>query len=84
VDHVPSTERDDRLGEVLASCLEATEDGRPLDCPTLLARYPEFAVELERFFALHVHANVKAHNGQVLSQGMRPEFRGGSFLPRRG
>jgi hypothetical protein len=35
-------------------------------------------------FARHLHANVNAHNGQVASQGMRPEFRGGSFLPRRG
>jgi hypothetical protein len=35
-------------------------------------------------FARHVHANVNSHNGQVASQGMRPELRGGSFLPRRG
>ena len=47
----------DRLGDALAACLEAAEKGETLDRPALLARYPEFALEVERFFAQHAHMN---------------------------
>jgi serine/threonine protein kinase/Tfp pilus assembly protein PilF len=47
--------RDEQLGEILASCLEAVEAGKPLDRDALLARHPEFAGDLERFLAQHEH-----------------------------
>jgi WD40 repeat protein len=45
------TERDQRLGEIVFSCLEAIEQGQPLDHREVLARHPEFAAELTEFFA---------------------------------
>jgi serine/threonine-protein kinase len=42
---------DERLGEALLACLEAADGGRSLDREALLARYPEFSVELAEFFA---------------------------------
>jgi serine/threonine protein kinase/Flp pilus assembly protein TadD len=42
--------REDRLHDVIASCVEAAEAGR-LDRDAVLARHPEFAAELAEFFA---------------------------------
>jgi tetratricopeptide (TPR) repeat protein/tRNA A-37 threonylcarbamoyl transferase component Bud32 len=44
-----SPSREERLGAVLVACLEALDQGRPLDRHDLLARYPEFAPELIEF-----------------------------------
>jgi eukaryotic-like serine/threonine-protein kinase len=44
-------EREQRWSEVLVACLEEVEAGQHLDRHTLLARYPEFAAELEEFLA---------------------------------
>jgi serine/threonine-protein kinase len=44
-------EREDRLGEILAALLEAQESATPLERTLWLARYPEFAAELNEFFA---------------------------------
>jgi WD40 repeat protein len=44
-------EREQRWGQVLVACLEAMENGSGPDRRGLLARYPEFASELEEFFA---------------------------------
>jgi WD40 repeat protein/HEAT repeat protein len=46
-----TTERDQRLHAILATCLETLENGHPLDQGELLARHPEFAAELADFFA---------------------------------
>src|SRR5262249_17266347 len=45
------SERDERLGAVVFACLEAIEQGRPLDHREVLAGHPEFADELAEFFA---------------------------------
>jgi hypothetical protein len=45
----PSADPEQELSEVLVACLEA-EMSSPLDRQVLLARYPDFALELERFF----------------------------------
>ena len=45
------TERDERLGAVVFACLQAIEQGHPLDHREVLARHPEFADELDEFFA---------------------------------
>src|SRR5438552_5983833 len=42
-------DRDDRLNDVIAACLEDAECGR-LDRAKVLARHPEFAAELADFF----------------------------------
>jgi serine/threonine protein kinase len=42
---------DDRLQDILVEYLEAQEAGRAPDRKTFLARHPEFARELEEFFA---------------------------------
>src|SRR5713101_9798676 len=44
------SERDERLGEIVAACLKAAEEGRPLDRQAVLARHPEFADELAEYF----------------------------------
>jgi serine/threonine-protein kinase len=41
--------REERLSAVLVACLESIDDGRPPDRAELLARHPEFAVELTQF-----------------------------------
>jgi serine/threonine protein kinase len=46
-----AADREERLGAVLAACVEAIEAGEGCDRQALLARHPEFAPELERFFA---------------------------------
>ena len=45
------SERDERLGEIVFACLQAIEQGQPLDHREVLARHPEFAAELAEFFA---------------------------------
>jgi serine/threonine-protein kinase len=45
------SEREGRLGEVLAAILEAQERGAAPEPAEWLARYPEFAAELSEFFA---------------------------------
>src|SRR5712691_5704209 len=45
------TEREQRLGEVVFACLQAVDNGQPLDRQDVVARHPEFASELEAFFA---------------------------------
>src|SRR5262249_40236157 len=45
------SERDERLGAIVFACLQALEQGRPLDHREVLARHPEFAAELAEFFA---------------------------------
>ena len=45
------SERDVRLGEIVFNCLQAVDEGQPLDHQAVLARHPEFATELADFFA---------------------------------
>jgi len=49
-DKADSQSADDRLGVVLAACLEAIDRGET-DPQFFIARYPEFAVELKELFA---------------------------------
>src|SRR5712691_11625077 len=44
------SERESRLGEVVAALLEAEERGASPDPAEWLSRYPEFAAELSQFF----------------------------------
>jgi serine/threonine-protein kinase len=60
------TNRDDRLGEVLAAYLEATDAGWAPERRVLLHRYPDLRGELEAFFAAHDRV-------QILSRTLRPE-----------
>jgi tetratricopeptide (TPR) repeat protein/tRNA A-37 threonylcarbamoyl transferase component Bud32 len=46
-----AADREERLGAALAACVEAFEGGAGCDHQALLAHYPDFAPELERFFA---------------------------------
>jgi eukaryotic-like serine/threonine-protein kinase len=50
-DSNPSTERQQRLNEVLAAYLEAVESGKQPDQQEWLARHPDLASELIEFFA---------------------------------
>jgi serine/threonine protein kinase/tetratricopeptide (TPR) repeat protein len=51
--HEPAsrTEREQVLDEILTAYLKAVDAGQPPDRGTLLARHPELAADLERFFA---------------------------------
>src|SRR5437879_67494 len=42
-------DREERLAVVLVACLEAIDNGRPVDRQELLDRHPEFAAELVKF-----------------------------------
>jgi serine/threonine protein kinase/tetratricopeptide (TPR) repeat protein len=44
------SEREERLGAIVFTCLRGIEEGRPPDRTELLARHPEFAAELAEFF----------------------------------
>jgi WD40 repeat protein len=45
-----ATDPEQELSDILVACLEAGEQGSVPDRKTLLARYPRFASQLERFF----------------------------------
>src|SRR5262245_55301957 len=49
VESVHASGRDEQLGAVIFACAEALEGGAGPE--ELLARYPEYAAELEQFFA---------------------------------
>jgi tRNA A-37 threonylcarbamoyl transferase component Bud32 len=49
IENLPASGREEELGAVIFACLQALEAGEAP--PELLARYPEFAPELEQFFA---------------------------------
>jgi hypothetical protein len=49
VDNMQASGRDEQLGAVIFACLQALEAGEAP--PELLSRYPQFAPELEQFFA---------------------------------
>src|SRR5215208_6672104 len=51
------SEREQRLGEVVFACLQAAEQGEPLDRLGVLARHPEFASELRDFFSAQDKVN---------------------------
>jgi WD40 repeat protein/serine/threonine protein kinase len=51
--HESPSAREDRLNEIIAGYLEAVRAGNTPDRKELLARHPEFAPELEAFFADH-------------------------------
>ena len=42
-------DREERLAIVLVACLEAIDNGQPVDREALLERHPEFAAELNKF-----------------------------------
>jgi WD40 repeat protein len=48
-----SSEREEQWGEVLVTCLKAIDEGEAPDRQALVARNPNFADELEQFFAEH-------------------------------
>jgi tetratricopeptide (TPR) repeat protein/tRNA A-37 threonylcarbamoyl transferase component Bud32 len=48
LNHEPA-DRDERLSAVLVACLEEADQGRPPDRRDVMARYPEFATELDSF-----------------------------------
>src|SRR5947209_6137291 len=48
-----STDGDEQWGEVLVACLKAIDEGKAPNRQALLAQYPNFAAELEQFFAEH-------------------------------
>jgi serine/threonine-protein kinase len=52
---VDNAERDQQLSDVLVACLEAIDQGRPLDPQEWLDRYPEFAPELARLIEGQQH-----------------------------
>ncbi|MHB8974941.1 MAG: serine/threonine-protein kinase [Pirellulaceae bacterium] len=64
-DHDNLSERERRLGEIVFAYLQAVENGQPLCQRELLARHPQFAVELKEFLA-------DEHLVHVLTQPLRP------------
>jgi serine/threonine protein kinase len=50
-DHQDLSEREQRLGEIVFACLQVLESGQPLNQQEVLAQHPEFAADLEEFFA---------------------------------
>jgi WD40 repeat protein len=63
----PSTDREQRLNEVLAGYLEAVEVSGAPDRQQLLAQYPDLADELEAFFANHDHLARLSSPAETLS-----------------
>jgi eukaryotic-like serine/threonine-protein kinase len=61
----------DRLGAVLAACIEAVDHG-DADPETVLARYPEFAADLREFFAAQQRAQRLAAPLQTILRTGRP------------
>src|SRR5437879_4823187 len=50
VEYVPTSEREQRLNDVLAAYFEASEAGWPVDRKGLADLHPDLAADLRRFF----------------------------------
>jgi serine/threonine protein kinase len=61
-----------RLGAVLAACIEAVDDG-DASVEMVVARYPEYAAELREFFAAQVRAQRLAAPLQSMLQAAQTE-----------
>src|SRR5262249_50779416 len=64
--------RDQRVDEIIAAYLAALDAGYPPDRQEWLARYPEFAAELEGFFADHRRGGQNARPLRPPPQGQAP------------
>jgi serine/threonine protein kinase len=72
--------REQRLSAVLVTCLEAMDNGQPLDRQALLARHPEFAAELIRFFEDQGQVDRLAAPLRAVVRGRVPALLGGAEL----
>src|SRR5262249_32922049 len=73
------TEREQRLSEALAACLEAVEEGQPAE--EALARHPEFGSELRQFLADRErvrHWTAPLRSAGPNGTGTTPRLRGGA------
>ena len=66
-------EREQRLSAVLVACLEAMDNGQPVDRQELLARHPELASELLRFLDDHGQVDRFAAPLRAVARGGVPE-----------
>jgi tetratricopeptide (TPR) repeat protein len=76
-----ATERERRLGEVLAAWIEAAEAGRAPDSAVWLAQHPDLTPELTEFLATQKAFGVPAGPREVVTQ---PAGGGGPPLPSFG
>ena len=65
------THDDPRLSAVLVACLEAMDNGQPIDRQELLARHPQFATELGRFLDDQGHVDRFAAPLRAVARGGR-------------
>jgi serine/threonine-protein kinase len=75
----PGSDSDERLGEVIAAYLRASETGRPVDRKEFIARHPDLGSDLELFFSNHDDAERLSRPFRELASAVQADWKGHIF-----
>jgi serine/threonine-protein kinase len=75
----PEGDSDERLGELIATYLRATETGRPFDRKQFIAQHPELGSELDLFFSNHDDAERLSRPLRELASAGQADWKGHVF-----
>src|SRR5687768_1671592 len=75
----PGSDSDERLGELIATYLRASETGRPLDRAEFIAQHRDLGSELEIFFSNHDDAELLSRPLRELASSGEADWKGHTF-----
>src|SRR5262245_30606287 len=75
----PEVDSDERLGELIATYLRASETGRPVDREEFIAQHPELGSELEIFFSNHDDVQRHSRSRREVASAVQTDWNDHAF-----